>query len=260
MSGPQWLDQIERELVRRRLPRHEVARLLAELSDHLDDVLCWEHRAGVGPAAGERGDLSPSVLMEEPMSMSAHVAESLGSPAEIAESAVREFQRRNLLNRSRLAAFATFVLAPVPLVIATWAIVLCLLMLIGSLIPDEVLAAEKPHTVTAIEVIGVNAFVLALVITPPIVVAAFYGRLARRTAHGWRWGVAACLLVGIASGLANYNCTFSEEPRKSQIMCGVNVGMKIGFPEIAQFAIPLVCGLIVLRRSVKSSRPSEPLT
>jgi len=260
MSARQWLEQIERELIRRRLPRHEVVRLVAELSDHLDDVLSWENRAGVGPAAGGRGGLSPPVLMEEPMSMSAHVVESLGSPAEIAESAVREFRRRNLLNRSRLAAFATFVLAPVPLVIASWAIVLSLLMLIGSLIPDEVIASEKPRTVTAVEVIGVNAFVLAVVITPPIVVAAFYGRLARRTAHGWRWGIAACVLVGIASGLTNYNCTFSEEPQKSQIMCGVNVGMRIGFAQIAQFAIPLACGLIVLRRSVKSSRPSEPLT
>jgi len=253
MSDRQWLDSVKLELIRRRLPRQEVARLLAELSDHFDDVLRCKIRPVVGPAAGARGDLSPLVLMEEPMSISTPIAESLGSPAEIADSALREFRRRNLLSRSRLAAFATFVLSPVPLVIACWALVICVFFLVGEMIPESVVAAERPRTVTAIEVVGVNAFVLTLVITPPIAVAAFYGRLARRTPHAWRWGISACLLIGIASSMTGYKCTFSEEPGKSQIMFGVSAGPYLTwptFPQIAQFAVPLACGLIVLRRSI----------
>ena len=187
------------------------------------------------------------------MSVSAPVAESLGSPAEIADSALREFRRRNLLSRSRLAAFAMFVLAPIPLMVVAWGLLMCLLGLIAELIPDSVIQDEPYRLITEAQVIGVNAFVLALVICPPIAVAAFYGRLARRTVHRWQWGIVACVLVGIASSLLTYHCTFAEEPGKSQIQIGLGVGASLRWPrfsEIGQFVVPLASGLIVLRRSV----------
>jgi hypothetical protein len=259
MHGRQWLDQIERELIRRRLPRQDVARLLAELSEHLEDVMRFEQRSSAAPATAARDALSPLVLMEEPMSLDAHVAERLGSPVEIAESALHEFRQRSLLNRSRLAAFATFVLSPIPLVVVAWGLVFALVGLLASLVPESVVAAEKPRTVTTAEVLGVNALVLAVVIAPPILVAAFYGRLARRTLHRWHWGIAACLLVAVASSLATYQCTFSGEPGKSQVMLGVAAKMSFPtFTQIGQFVVPLACGLIVLRRSTSDPSPSQP--
>jgi hypothetical protein len=62
-SKSTWLECVEAELLGRKLPRQEVARLVAELADHLSDS-----------------------LKEEPMSTEAIAVNCLGSPGEIADT------------------------------------------------------------------------------------------------------------------------------------------------------------------------------
>ena len=125
MSELTWLERVEAELLVRKLPRQEVARLVTELADHLVDLV--DSRSARRTKGASRHSsvvfstsFSPT-LKEDPMSMDASVVESLGSPADIADTAVREFRRRkNLLSRSSLAAFGTFALLPLPLLVAGW--------------------------------------------------------------------------------------------------------------------------------------------
>src|SRR4029077_1032131 len=111
----------------------------------------------------------------------ASVAESLGSPAEIAETAVREFRRRrNLLSRSRLAAFCTFVLLPLPALCLAWIASLAGLVLLGEIlnllgeilnwlgIPDR--SAE--HEVTGLQVFLTWLVLIGILVVPAAGVAA----------------------------------------------------------------------------------------
>ena len=121
MSGRLLLEAVERELFRRRLPRQEVARLVAELSDHLADAMDSRSAAGPLPVSDAANIDSLFNLTEEHMSMEDRVAESLGSPAEIAKTAAQEFRcLRTLLSRSWLWWFLQFVLLPLPALLFGW--------------------------------------------------------------------------------------------------------------------------------------------
>jgi hypothetical protein len=222
MSGRRWLESVERELSRSKLPRQEVARLVAELADHLADVMESRSAAGTCPARGKAGVVSLTYLTEEDMSMDASVVESLGSPAEIAETAVREFRRRrNLLSRSRLAAFCTFVLLPLPALCLAWSTVVAGLMLLGEILDGAGLPdASEWGEVTGGEIILVYLVMYLILLVPAAGVAALFGRLARKTALHWRWGIVACLLVAMGTGLMRVQATFSDSPGKNMIMFG----------------------------------------
>jgi hypothetical protein len=258
MSGRLWLEAVERELCRRRLPRQEVARLVAELSDHLADAMDSRPPSGVLPAR-DAASVDPLFnLTEEHMSMDASVAECLGSPAEIAEAAVHEFRRRrNLLSRSWLAAFCTFVLLPLPALLLGW---MATLHVMGE-ICEWFGAGEGPiREITPSWVFVVHLLLAVLVVAPAATLSAVFGRLARKTGHCWRWGLAACLLVALATALVTTTATFSEKPGKSQIMFSVPVSGSVRFwksliqpDHVAQFLLPLGTGVLILRRSASGS-------
>jgi len=194
MSGRRWLESVERALSRGKLPRQEVARLMAELSDHLADVMESRRAVGTCPTRGKAGGVSFTHLKEEDMSMDASVVESLGSPAEIADTAVREFRRRrNLLSRSRLAAFCAFVLLPLPALVLAWTATFAALVGVGSAleslgVPD----VEASDAMSPTEILLVHVVTMGVLMAPAVAVSIVFGRLARKTSHIWRWGVTAC--------------------------------------------------------------------
>jgi hypothetical protein len=253
MSGRNWLEQVEDELLRRKLPRPEVARLTAELADHFDDVMearCAPDTMFERQTARFTDPLCS--LTEERMSMEASVAESLGSPAAIADTAVREFQRRrHLLSRSRLAAFCTFVLLPLPAVVLAWAATFTGLVALGYFlnwldVPDP----TELRDVTAVEVLVTHLILVVVLIAPPAGIAALFGRLARKSGHVWGWGLAACLLVALGTAHGNIQATYSELPGKSELLFGLGFGINLlQMTKLGQFAVPLATGVLVLRRS-----------
>jgi hypothetical protein len=254
MSGRRWLESVERELSRSRLPRQEVARLVAELADHLADVMESRSAAATCAARGKAGVPFLTHVTEKNMSMDASVVESLGSPAEITETAVREFhRRRNLLSRSRLAAFCTFVLLPLPALCLAWTAAMAGLMLFGEVLDGT----AAPDALELGEVTGWEIFLLYLetyviLLAPAAGVAALFGRLARKTALHWRWGIAACLLVALGTGFVTVKATFSDSPEKSMVMFGVGIGRNLmPVSGLGQFLIPLATGVLVLRRQTQ---------
>jgi hypothetical protein len=210
-----WLERVEIELRGRKLPRQEVARLVAELADHLSDLADSQGNLSLPPAARSLVTSPPPSLKEEPMSMEANAVECLGSPAEIADTAVREFRKRkNLLSRSPLAAFGTFVLLPLPLLVAAW--LACMVVtevsletLHAGLEWSGAIPASPADTAEAdpadylalrlregsqFEIIAVHLVLIALLSVPAMGVAVLYGRLARRTPRRWLWGLTACAI------------------------------------------------------------------
>jgi hypothetical protein len=257
MSGRLWLENVERELSRGRLPRQEVARLVAELSDHLADVMESRSATGPGPVCQAASAVSSPDLTEENMSMEARVVESLGSPAAIAETAVREFRRRrNPLSRSRLAAFCTFVLLPLPALCLAWTATFAGLALVGEVL-DRVGVTDPSanHEVTGLYLFLGTLLLNCVVLAPAAGVAALFGRLARKTARRWRWGLAACLLVALGTALVTTDATFSELPGESTITFGLGIDT-LRFSALGQFLIPLAVGLLVLRRPPQAADPA----
>ncbi len=262
MSARNWLEKVEEELLRRKLPRREIARLTAELADHLEDAR-GARAASCRTRDRRTAEISGPLfsLTEEHMSMDASVAESLGSPTDIADTAVREFHRRkHLLSRSRLAAFCTFVLLPVPAVLLAWVATFAALISLGYVlswldVPDP----TESRDVTAAEVLITHLVLMLILIGSPAGVAALYGRLARRSAHVWGWGLVACLLVALGTAHGNIQATFSELPGKSELMFGIGFGQNLlRLRVLGQCVIPLATGLLVLRRSALRAGCSTP--
>lgn len=295
MSAPTWLECVEVELLRRRLPRQEVARLVAELGEHLSDLIearkpARHPTAGFPPCSGTGLSsplLSPPLLSlkEEPMSMEANAFETLGSPVEIADTAIREFrQRKGRLARSRLAAFSTFVLLPVPLLIVAWIASLLAIQLSMILVeaglgwgsgasaastiqgeneservdgPLEEMFGDLPQA----QVLRIGNWLLfSILLVPAVGTAVFFGRIARRTPRPWLWGITACALVGLAFGATRFELRPWHLEGKDQIsmLLGLHVPppARMGQVLLRQFGLsllPLAAGILVLRRSGEST-------
>jgi hypothetical protein len=102
----------------------------------------------------------------------------------------------------------------------------------------------------------------AVVVGPAALVATLFGRLARKTSHRWRWGLIACALVALASGMVTSSASFSEQPGKSKILFGVPLGFSSGRAlwtfllepaRLGQFLFPLGTGVLILRRQSRGS-------
>lgn len=183
------------------------------------------------------------------------VAERLGTPAEIADAAVVEYRRRkDLLARSSLAAFCTFVLSPLPALALFWGALFAVAGVIVSWLPDE--PRDLVREVTPIEVFGAYALVSALLLIPAGILAVLYARLARRTSRRWAWGLAACALVALGAGSANYDFLFSDRPGKSRLTVGIGIGRE-HLPHLWQTAFPLALGALWLRGSSRSSKSEQ---
>ncbi|MBS0266588.1 MAG: hypothetical protein JSS02_31950 [Planctomycetes bacterium] len=259
MLSRDWLKGVERELLSRSLPRQEVARLVAELADHLADALDGTLVPDVCPVEGPVPSLSvPSSKTEDVMSMEANVIESLGSPTEIASVAVREFQRRKpLLSRSWVAAACAFVLLPLPALVVGWGLALALAVGIAAGleklgIPDPAAA----HAVSTGLVVGTYVVLYVILLAPAAGVSVLFVRLAKKTARAGRWGLVACAIVALATACARLDASFSELPGKSTLTLGLQIGDALPWSSLGQFLIPLAIGVLALWR--QQGRLSSP--
>jgi hypothetical protein len=252
MSGRRWLECVERELSRGKLPRQEVARLMAELFDHLADVMESRSATGTCPADGTASVVSLNSLTEEDMSMDASVVETLGSPTEIAKTAVREFRRRgSLLSRSRLAAILTFVLLPLPLWLFSWVMASVLfarsLEWIGVVRATATIAGGESW----IEIMAANFAIIIAAVAPSAALVALFARLSRRTRRPLLWGLTACALVGLATAFERSSVSFDRPP--GQRYCLEFYSHCHSIVQLLQCLIPLLVGALVLRRQAKQA-------
>ena len=99
MSNQRMLEPMAAELRRRGWTASEVARLIAELDDHIADLLTEQGGSMNAPVADER------------------IAARLGRPEEIVAAAVANRRQSSIFGRHPILSF---VVAPIPLALLTW--------------------------------------------------------------------------------------------------------------------------------------------
>ncbi len=232
MNNRQWLDRLQLELSRRKLPKSYMKRLIGELSDHFHD------------------------LTEENMSTESLVSR-LGQPEQIADAAAR--CRRGFFRRHRWLRMTTFVVLPVPLLILCWALTMAVLVGVAQALGADEATRDYAPNLTWIQDKLAHLFFSATVIVPATFLAGGYCLLARLSGNRQRWGVAAGIVVAVFAGLVTHQLTLSEIPGKSTIMFGLGFPPKLGVWQVLQFAVPLVAVLVCRRNGTALTRRSEAI-
>src|SRR6185436_5764159 len=98
-------DELRSELRRQKLPRAYIARLLAELDDHYEDLL-EERSTSMGAAR----------KLQVPQYGQDDLQQRLGQPAQLALFAAEQYHARSFWGRHPIV---TFLLAPMPLFVAS---------------------------------------------------------------------------------------------------------------------------------------------
>lgn len=219
MDRRRWLERVEVELVGQGLPTGVRARLLAELRDHLDDLM--------------EGD---EMATEEEMEL------RMGDPKQLALAATKEHWRAGWIGRHPLLVFG---LGPVPaIILAVTGYMLAFTALgyaIAAIVEDENAAPEGIARFIA------DALFYGIAFVPFLVVTVVVGWLAVRSrVAGW-WAVAAMAQVAILAGLLRVQSIWSDVPEQSQLILGVGVPL-MGWRQAAQMLLPLALGWFALRR------------
>lgn len=165
------------ELIRRGLPVEYAQRAAQELADHRCDVI----------SELELGGMESTTAAQE-------AARRLGDDRLLVKKTVREFQRRHWCARWRLF---TFLLAPIPALVAVWyAMAMALWLAVSGLVHVGLIDARDADAAFCSLPTEVKYTVLVgLFLVVPAAVMYGFGCLARRAALGWPWiALVACLL------------------------------------------------------------------
>lgn len=243
MDAQQWLSQLQAALAGQNLPPFYVERLVAELSDHITDSL--EDRMST-----DAKDLR-------------HFTSPLGSPGAVAAAAIGEFRKRRFSSRHPVLMF---VVLPILSLVVGWIAAILLFVLAAhafSLLSGG--AGERwPQWLIAILPVLTGALVLA----PIALVAALVCRVAGRAAIGWKWPLAACVILALIGGAALFDVKMTgvdrgvlhgtqfheannppKLPTNGSLAFGFGVNTHPRPWQILQFSVPLaICGLFVWRQ------------
>jgi hypothetical protein len=226
LYDPVWLEELKSELVRRRLPPDYVARLVEELSDHIDDFL---------------EDQMSTDALESNL-----VVERFGSPHEVASRAANEYRGRRFTGRHPLFAFVVLPVVALPL---AWSASVFGLIGAGaawkSLNPGLSSDALSPWGVA-----GMKLLCTALLVLPAALLAALFAWLAARSAVARKWPIIGCTILGLLVGPAQFSMYVSPLPNKSTIMLGMGVSTSPSaiFRELSKFGVPMLVGMWVFSR------------
>jgi hypothetical protein len=235
-------DELRSELRRQRLPQAYIARLLAELDDHYEDLLD-ERNTSMGAARK---------LQLESVDLQAR----LGNPTQLALFAAEQYHARSFWGRHPVV---TFVIGPLPLLAAFFLALVESLNGIGvglSYIIEQWLKMpvdqwDYPNHLAA------QAMVMALVawiviVIPPLSAAGLMCRTARRNAVSWRWPILACALLAAVAGFFSVGYRLALAPNDGFMSIGVSFSYSAKWVLIAylpKFAVALGIGLLLVKRA-----------
>ena len=198
MAGPQWLDRLETELRRRRLPAGYRARMLEELADHLSEL------------EQENASMDAQALLEE----------RIGEPGDVAEKARREYDGRTFAGRHPVLVFGV---GPVFAVLGTLIATLLLAWLVVWLeaMPSPQLQQQTtPQPKLQLAVVeSVSWFVR---FAPFVLMAWWFSRVGRRI-HRPRWGLLACAIVAAVALAFTISVIPATTDARGQVMIGFGV-------------------------------------
>ena len=244
MDAQQWLEQLHVALARQKLPPFYVERFVDELSDHLNDFL--EDRMSTD-AKDLRG-----------------VFHRLGTPAAVAATAAGEFRKQRFSTRHPVLTFVVF---PVVALALLWTGAILSLVFAAqavSWLNGSAPGERYPEWMLA----SMPVVACVVVMLPLVLCAAWFCRIARRAAVGWKWPLGACLVLAIIGGAAFFDMKIAPidrglihgtqfrdvnppppSPNNGQLMFGFGVNKYPRPWQIAQFSLPLaVCGLFAWRQ------------
>jgi hypothetical protein len=100
----------------------------------------------------------------------------------------------------------------------------------------------------------VQIVVMAYVLTPIAVAAAFFCRLATKSAVSWKWTLAACAIMALIGGAAFAQVTFPTAATRGTLMLGFGVSQNPSPQQMLQFALPLAIGGWAIYRQMNRDR------
>jgi hypothetical protein len=229
-----WLECVESELARRRVPAGRRSRLLAELRDHLEDLT-------------EGGNRMSEIEWND----------VLGSPEALAERAATEYRKESWIRRHPLCVFG---FTPLPAALLGLALYVLLTFGISWLLDlcfGELSVSGFFHERLGRSIVTAYTYTVGLV--PFAACAALFGWLTVRSKVNRRWLVVAVAQVGIVAWMVVASATFSDVPGQSQIMIGLrlppwnnlNRWASLLSPGLLQLALPIAVGMIYLRAGAR---------
>jgi hypothetical protein len=202
------LEQLQRNLLRRGLPRDYVNRAVQELADHHADLV----EAAPENGAATTGDAA---------------WQRLGNVDSISKELARKYHQRTFAGRHPVL---TFVIAPFPAMllfwVATFAVTWGTISVVGSAWLDEAETSamrDMMQPENRIAVWSAYAIHFATLVVPPVIGALWYCRLARRSGRGIRWAAAACALVTLLACLVFSDLRMPVDEQHGTLVIGLNV-------------------------------------
>jgi uncharacterized membrane protein YhaH (DUF805 family) len=235
VDAQQWLEQVQRELRRQKLPPLYVERFLSELSDHIFDSV------------------------EDPMSTDARdlhkLAHRLGAPREIAATAAHEFRKAHFCRRHPVLMFVALPLVSLPLI---WVTIVFVIVGIGKAIyaasgaASGAVSSGPPESIMS----SLPFVMLALIAVPVAVCAIAFCRLAARASVSWKWMLAACCILALVGSMAFADIGVPTggpmRGKNGQLMLGLGVTKHPRPSQLFQFAVPLAIGGWALYRQIST--------
>jgi len=235
MDCRQWLESLREEFARRKLPPLYAERMISELTDHFHDFM----EDYMGKVARESRELDRGSLEQ-----------NLGSPADIGAAAAEQCRRQRFDGRHPFFVFA--VLPIVSLTVLSLSLMVAVGLLLNALVPEGATpdAGTEPAWIYPVA----RAAICGFVIFPAIGLAMLLCRSARKAALGWKWPLAACLLLALISGSAFSIIRPKTADKPGVLIVGVGTpsSTTIGF-QLAQLLAPLAIGAWALSQVRKNN-------
>lgn len=190
--------------------------------------------------------------------------DSLGAPRHIATAAAHEYRRAHFCRRHPILSFVVMPIVALPLL---WALsIVGFVALVGTMryFTGDEFAWAGP---------ALPLVVCAIVLAPITLAAWFFCRLSRKSQVGWKWTLAACLLLAVLSGPAMVDVAIRGSHTRGMLHgtkyrddvpmeAGKTGFLSFGFGlqkypslvQIAQFALPLSIGAWALCRQANQRR------
>jgi hypothetical protein len=237
MDPQRWLNELQLELQKRRLPRRYVMRLLRELSDHVTDE--WEN------SMGKDDQQIPETL------------ERLGSLREVAESAEQQYRSRKFAARHPVWTFG--VCPPLLLLVVVIGIYMGSALLVESLLDLTPLAKYQSSKWVPVVAQG---YIMGCIVLASVVVAVAFAMLAKRSALTRRWPMTAAIVIALLCGGVWTDVTPKTPEQMGRITIGLSGYLRpstVTFPQVIQFGVPLAVAAWITRRRSSPTDPSMDL-
>ncbi len=258
MENQQLREKLAAELKRQKLPASYIVRLLAEWDDHLAD-LQEERNADMNTARTPESNANESQQNEI-----IDLQQRLGDPAQLAALAGQHYRKRSFLGRHPIF---TFLLLPVPLIVAEIVGFFLVWMLLGAAL-DGLLGPvlvgwlhgvnECDHPLAGS--LFLTAISWCVIVLPPLGTALWICRVARRNRIDARWPATACCLVAIYCALFCVSWQLPTAPGNGLFMIGLNIDSSatwIVAKFVPKFALAAGIGLLLVRRAQRLQNLEE---